>query len=289
MLDLAVAGGGATLAEEAGDQGRHVALGGALQDADREGYAQVCDAMAEFDVRRRLGEIEVPVLAVAGAEDVTTPPELLADIASQVQHGRLVVLDHVAHLAAAEAPYLIAQLVEEHLSGGPAAEAEEAAAEDTVRTTYDAEPVFHPTTPTTDGDTTWWEGELPVHNPVTHYRFLLVRAGVDGQGEQVTLRGPKGIRLRSATVQTFALAIHELATNALKYGALSRPEGRLEVKWSVLPARPSVASGPGERWLKVNWSETGVPPAVHDGTPEEPDAPTRRTGYGRELIERARS
>jgi len=110
----------------------------ALQDADREGYAQVCDALAEFDVRRRLGEIEVPVLAVAGAEDVTTPPELLADIASQVQHGRLVVLDQVAHLAAAEAPDLIAQLVEEHLSGGPAAEAEEAAAEDTVRTTYDA-------------------------------------------------------------------------------------------------------------------------------------------------------
>jgi 3-oxoadipate enol-lactonase / 4-carboxymuconolactone decarboxylase len=110
----------------------------ALQDADREGYAQVCDALAEFDVRGRLGEIEVPVLAVAGAEDVTTPPELLADIASQVQHGRLVVLDQVAHLAAAEAPDLIAQLVEEHLSGGPPAEAEQAGTDDTERTTYEA-------------------------------------------------------------------------------------------------------------------------------------------------------
>jgi PAS domain S-box-containing protein len=65
--------------------------------------------------------------------------------------------------------------------------------------------------------------------------------GFDGRGEQVTLRGPKGIRLRSATVQTFALAIHELTTNALKYGALSRPEGRLEVKWSLLPLEASCA------------------------------------------------
>ena len=44
-----------------------------------------------------------------------------------------------------------------------------------LRTTYDAEPVFHPTTSTTSGDVVWWEARLPVHNPVTHYRFLLVR------------------------------------------------------------------------------------------------------------------
>ena len=44
-----------------------------------------------------------------------------------------------------------------------------------LRTTYDAEPVFHPTTSSASGDAVWWEAELPVHNPVTHYRFLLVR------------------------------------------------------------------------------------------------------------------
>jgi hypothetical protein len=38
------------------------------------------------------------------------------------------------------------------------------------------------------------------------------------------------VRLRSAAVQTLALALHELVTNALKYGALSRPEGRLVVR-----------------------------------------------------------
>ena len=44
-----------------------------------------------------------------------------------------------------------------------------------LRTTYDAEPVFHATTSSTSGDVVWWEARLPVHNPVTHYRFLLVR------------------------------------------------------------------------------------------------------------------
>jgi 3-oxoadipate enol-lactonase/4-carboxymuconolactone decarboxylase len=91
----------------------------ALQDADREGYAQVCEALADFDVRSRLGEIAVPVLAVAGDEDVATPPALLEEIALGVQHGQLIILDQVAHLAAAEAPEMVAELIDEHLSGRP--------------------------------------------------------------------------------------------------------------------------------------------------------------------------
>ena len=88
-----------------------------LQHADREGYAQVCDALAGFDVRARLAEITAPVLAVAGAEDVATPPALLAEIAAGVRNGRLVVLDGVAHLAPAEAPEEVARLIVEHLGG----------------------------------------------------------------------------------------------------------------------------------------------------------------------------
>ena len=43
-----------------------------------------------------------------------------------------------------------------------------------ARTTYDAEPTYHPCTEVArDEHTVWWEGALPVHNPVTHYRFLL--------------------------------------------------------------------------------------------------------------------
>ena len=58
-----------------------------------------------------------------------------------------------------------------------------------LRTTYDAEPVFHPMTAAPDGDTVWWEGELLVHNPVTHYRFLLVRTLADGHSRQEWLTG----------------------------------------------------------------------------------------------------
>ncbi|WP_210529586.1 PAS domain S-box protein [Rubellimicrobium arenae] len=107
---------------------------------------------------------------------------------------------------------------------------------------------------------------------------LAAHGVLDGpdHGEQVELSGPAGVPLPSATVQTFALALHELATNALKHGALSRPEGRLRVSWSLQRGRE------GERRLRVEWREHGVPVDVPD------DAPAGgRQGYGRVLIELA--
>jgi two-component system CheB/CheR fusion protein len=97
-----------------------------------------------------------------------------------------------------------------------------------------------------------------------------VRIGDDGS---VTLDGPKGVRLRSRTVQTLALVLHELVTNALKYGALKQPNGRLALRWNV-------GDKGGEPWLHFDWKESGVtmPPA---GT-----AP-QGTGQGRELIEQS--
>jgi len=91
----------------------------ALQQADDRGYAQVCQALASFDVRDRLGEITAPVLAVAGATDPATPPELLQELAEGVRRGRLVVLDGVGHLAPAEAPLEVAALLRQHLLGEP--------------------------------------------------------------------------------------------------------------------------------------------------------------------------
>ena len=99
---------------------RGSALLHALQAAVDEGYVAVCGALAEFDVRDRLAEIDAPVLAVAGAEDVATPVENLREIAEGVKDGRLVVLDGVAHLAPAEAPSVVARLLREHLLGEPA-------------------------------------------------------------------------------------------------------------------------------------------------------------------------
>jgi len=85
-----------------------------LRAADAEAYALACEALADFDVRSRLGEIAVPVLAVAGAEDFATSPALLTEIANGVQRGTLEVLDGVAHLAPAEVPKEVAKLIITH-------------------------------------------------------------------------------------------------------------------------------------------------------------------------------
>ncbi len=101
------------------EQATASALLHALQDADDQGYVQVCQALADFDVRDRLGEIQSPVLAVAGSTDVSTPPEKLREIAEQVKDGRYVELDGVAHLAPAEAPAQVASLIRQHVLGEP--------------------------------------------------------------------------------------------------------------------------------------------------------------------------
>ena len=85
-----------------------------LRATDAEAYALACEALADFDVRPRLGEIAAPLLAVAGAEDVATPADLLAEIAHGVQRGTLQILDGVAHLAPAEAPQEVAELIIKH-------------------------------------------------------------------------------------------------------------------------------------------------------------------------------
>lgn len=94
---------------------RGSALLDALQEADDEGYSQVCRVLSEFDVRDRLAEIDVPVLAVAGAADAVTPTEGLREIAEGVKDGRLIELDGVAHLAPAEAPGVVARLIRRHV------------------------------------------------------------------------------------------------------------------------------------------------------------------------------
>ncbi|MEV3901159.1 4-carboxymuconolactone decarboxylase [Mycobacterium sp. NPDC050551] len=90
------------------------ALLNALHTTDAESYALACEALAAFDVSARLAEITAPVLAIAGSDDVPTPPQDLRRIADGVADGRLVVLPGVGHLAPAEAPQRVAELVVEH-------------------------------------------------------------------------------------------------------------------------------------------------------------------------------
>lgn len=75
-----------------------------LQEADRANYGLVCRALAVYDVRERLSEIDVPVLTIAGGHDPATPPESLQEIAEGVQAGRSAVYLDASHLAVAEVP-----------------------------------------------------------------------------------------------------------------------------------------------------------------------------------------
>lgn len=117
---------------------------------------------------------------------------------------------------------------------------------------------------------------LNEHDRVTFDDLIIGELGaMDGAADRVLLDGPSGIRLRSSTVQTLAMALHELATNAVKYGALGQSSGRLAVRWSLQK------HGEGNQpWLHIDWLESGVAmPAAN--------APPAGTGQGRELIERA--
>jgi two-component system CheB/CheR fusion protein len=95
-----------------------------------------------------------------------------------------------------------------------------------------------------------------------------VHVGDDGR---VILDGPTGVRLRSGMVQTLAIVLHELVSNAIKHGALKQPNGHLTVRW-----RQEISAEDGKPWLHLDWKESGVemPPEVD-------------TGKGRELIEQA--
>jgi 3-oxoadipate enol-lactonase/4-carboxymuconolactone decarboxylase len=82
-----------------------------LRQVDDDGYACTCEALAEFDARHRLGEIDTPIVAVAGANDIATPPDSLRYIASNVTRGRFVEVAQAAHLAPAEQPDRIADVL----------------------------------------------------------------------------------------------------------------------------------------------------------------------------------
>jgi 3-oxoadipate enol-lactonase/4-carboxymuconolactone decarboxylase len=96
---------------------RGAALLHSLHVADDRGYAMVCQALADFDVRNRLGEISQPVLAIAGALDPVTPIDQLSELATGVQDGQLVVVGSAAHLAPAEKPEFVAHLMRQHYAG----------------------------------------------------------------------------------------------------------------------------------------------------------------------------
>ncbi|HEV7251864.1 MAG TPA: chemotaxis protein CheB [Mesorhizobium sp.] len=80
------------------------------------------------------------------------------------------------------------------------------------------------------------------------------------EGARVTIHGPR-VTLSFKAAQAMALAVHELATHALKFGALSQPAGKLAVSWAV------EGEGGASPILAFEWAERGVsaPPPSEDG------------------------
>jgi two-component sensor histidine kinase len=92
---------------------------------------------------------------------------------------------------------------------------------------------------------------------------------VDRAGSRLSADGPD-LWLSPNRALSIALAMHELATNAVKYGALSNGHGRVSVAWRVTPEAAGLR-------LELEWVESGGPPV----------APPRRRGFGSRLVERS--
>lgn len=89
---------------------------------------------------------------------------------------------------------------------------------------------------------------------------------VDFIGTRVTFAGPP-VQITAVAAQTIGMALHELATNAVKYGALSNATGSVHITWRV------AADGGGARF-RLSWSEHGGPPV----------APPEKRGFGQTVI-----
>ncbi|WP_237479069.1 HWE histidine kinase domain-containing protein [Lichenibacterium dinghuense] len=112
------------------------------------------------------------------------------------------------------------------------------------------------------------EGEVSLHALVAD-EFL---AQAIGEGQRASIAGPE-ITFKPIAAGAFALVLHELAVNAVKFGAMTVPDGMIEVSWGV-------AAGEDAPLLTWAWTESGL-----SGLPEEPP----RRGFGTEIIERSLS
>lgn len=91
----------------------------------------------------------------------------------------------------------------------------------------------------------------------------------DPGGGRLDLAGPPVVLAPKAAL-TLGMVFHELATNAIKHGALSSADGRIEVRWSI-------DSLPRSRSLRLTWTEREGPPVQ----------PPNRSSFGTQLIERS--
>lgn len=90
-----------------------------------------------------------------------------------------------------------------------------------------------------------------------------------GNINRIVTAGP-AIELAPTKALLFAMLVHELGTNALKYGAFSNEGGKIHLTWAAETAG-------GKRFVRIRWQETGGPAVL----------PPTRVGFGTRMIERA--
>ena len=93
-----------------------------------------------------------------------------------------------------------------------------------------------------------------------------------GHEDQIVLNGPL-VALQPNAVQYLGIALHELATNSAKYGALSRGAGKINVTWQV------TRNAAGEREFSLVWEETSVPA-------RRPQTSSSKGGFGAGVLKR---
>ena len=94
----------------------------------------------------------------------------------------------------------------------------------------------------------------------------LVRTELEVFSKRATISGVS-VLLSPQHAQNFTLALHELATNSAKYGALSNTTGKVQVSWTIELDQSGSA-------LKFRWQESGGPPV----------SPPTRQGFGTQLL-----
>jgi two-component sensor histidine kinase/PAS domain-containing protein len=97
---------------------------------------------------------------------------------------------------------------------------------------------------------------------------------VDGNDPRLRISGPE-VDLKAEAAEALGLALHELATNSLKYGALSDQAGKVEIVWDVYGSEEPGASGDDGRRFRMDWIEHAVTPV----------SPPSHKGFGRMVIE----
>jgi two-component system, chemotaxis family, CheB/CheR fusion protein len=126
-----------------------------------------------------------------------------------------------------------------------------------------------------------FEGRLSAvaaaHNLLTHTHWekatlhdiaRSVTRGCGATEHRVSIEGPE-VNLQASQAVSVAMALHELCTNAVKYGALSKPGGRVLLRWEV--------SAGAEPRLRIEWREQGGPGVK----------PPERRGFGSLMVEQA--